>query len=97
MSRRCNPWIGLSFGAWRLGVGASQVVALRTMALAAGGPGAEAEARRRVAEKADAAMSLAALGATSALGLNAPRVAQGAMRMVRRKVQGNWRRLSGAS
>lgn len=97
MPRRRNPWIGLSFDAWRLGVEASQVVALRTMALAAGGPVAEAEARRMVAEKADAAMSLAALGATGALGLTAPRVAQGAMRVVRRKVRANRRRLSRAS
>jgi hypothetical protein len=70
------------------------VIGLRTLKLAAGGPAAEAEAKRMVGEKVEAAFAVQALAMTGAFGLTAPRIASGAIAHYRRKVRSNRRRLT---
>lgn len=73
---------------------AQTVVGLRLMKLAAGGAAAEAEARRMVAEKVEAAAALQALAMTGALGFTAPAATAKALSHVRRRVRANRRRLA---
>ena len=94
LKRRANPWMGLGWDAWALGMEASAVIGLRVMKLAGGGATAEAEARRMVAEKVDAALAIQTMALTGALGVTAPRVASNTIRHYRRKVGANRRRLS---
>jgi hypothetical protein len=93
MARARNAWMKLGFDAAVLGAEAAQVVGLRMARLAAGGPGANAEARRMVSEKVEAATALQAMAVTGALGWTAPRVASKTMAHYRRKVRANRRRL----
>ena len=95
MARSRNPWFRVGLDAWTLGLEAQTVVGLRMMKLMSGGPAAQAEARRMVAEKVEAAAALQAMALTGALGLTAPAATAKAMRHVRRKVRSNRRRLSG--
>ena len=69
MGRRRNPWIGIGFSTWALGVEASSVIALRTLKIAQGGSVGAAEAERMVQEKMDAAAELQQLALTGGLGL----------------------------
>ena|SRR6516164_2406448 len=92
-SRRSNPWLGLGLDAFGLGLEAASVIALRSMTLAAGGAKAQAEAVRMVAEKAEAATSLAVRAATGGLGMKPATVASKTIRHYRRKVRANRRRL----
>ena len=79
-------------GAW-LAVEAQQVIALRLMKLAAGGPAAKREARRMVAEKVDAGAKVAGLTA-AALARGAPDGGAGAaVRLLRSRVRANRKRL----
>lgn len=94
MGRSRNPWLRVGFDAWTLGLEAQTVVGLRLLKLAAGGAAAEAEARRMVSEKAEAAAALQAMALTGALGFTAPAATAKAMRHVRRKVRANRRRLT---
>ena len=79
-------------GMW-LAMEAQQVIALRLMKLAMGGPAAKQEAHRMVAEKVDAA--------SKAAGITVAAVARGApdggadavVRMLRRRVRANRKRL----
>ncbi len=77
----------LGFETTMLVVESQQVIALRLMRLAAGGPGAVHESQRMVVEKAVAAVES---GARLAVGQD-PGVI---LRSYRRKVQANRRRLS---
>ncbi len=94
MTRRGNPWLRLGWDAWALGLEAGTVVGLRTAKIAAGGAEAEAEARRMVREKVDAAAALQTLALTGALGFTAPQVAGKTLAHYRRKVRANRRRLT---
>ena len=69
MRRRRNAWLRIGTDAMVLGLEASSVIGLRSLKIAQGGPRAEAEAKRMVAEKLEAARVLATLNALGALGL----------------------------
>jgi len=93
MARR-NPWMRLSMDAWALGLEASAVIGLRTLKLAAGGPAADAEARRMVSEKVQAGVELQQCALTGGLGFSAAGMTAKTMAHYRRKVRANRRRLS---
>lgn len=94
MARARNPWLQLGWDAWALGLEASSVIGMRTLKIAAGGAAAEAESRRMVSEKVEAAAALQSLAMTGALGLTPPRVAAATLAHYRRKVRANRRRLA---
>jgi len=94
MARSRNPWLRLGLDAWSLGLEAGAVMGLRTVKIARGGPAADAEARRMISEKVDAAVALQTLALTGALGATAPRMAGKTLAHYRRKVRANRRRLS---
>jgi hypothetical protein len=96
MARRKNPWIGLGFNAWALGLEASTVIGLRTLKIAAGGEAGAAEAELMVREKIKAGAELQALALTGGLGFTPPRAARKTLAHYRRKVRANRRRLTGA-
>jgi hypothetical protein len=93
MARRGNPWIGLAWDSWALGVEASSVIGLRSLRLSAGGPAGAAEARRMMSEKVEAAAAWQMLALTGGLGVTAPAAASKTLRHYRRKVRTNRRRL----
>ena len=93
---RTNPWIGIGFDAWRLGLEASTVIGLRTLRLAQGGEAARLEAERMVSEKVDAGLALQALAMGGGLGLTPARASARTLAHYRRKVSANRRRLSKA-
>ena len=89
-----NNWIALTLDAARLGLEAQQVVALRLMHLAAGGPTVGAEAQRMVSEKA-AAFVEAQIAIAAALARGSGHgAARQALGCYRRRVRANARRLS---
>ena len=89
-----NPWLSLTFKAVALGVEAGGVMALRMMRLAAGGARAQSEASRMVAEKvAAAAEAQAAATAAIMMGRKDHVVAGKALRVVKKRVGANRRRL----
>ena len=92
MSRRGNPWLGVGFDAWMLGLECSTVIAQRTLRIAAGGPVAGAEAARMVTEKIDAALALQRLAMTGALGVDPAAAMARTVSHYRRKVRANGRR-----
>lgn len=94
MTRRKNPWAGMAWNAWAMGLEASTVIGLRTMKIAAGGPGAQAEIDLMVSEKVTAAMTLPMLAMTGQLGATGPAVAARSLTHLRKKVRANRRRLS---
>ncbi len=76
-----------------LAMEAQQVIALRLMTLAMGGPAAKQEAQRMVAEKLDATATAAGMMA-AALARGAPNGgADAVVRMLRRRVRKNRKRL----
>jgi hypothetical protein len=89
-----NRWLRIGFDAWTLGLEASTVIGLRTLKIAAGGAGAEAEARRMVSEKVDAAVGLQAKALSGELGFSGVDAATRTLAHYRRKVRANRRRLS---
>jgi hypothetical protein len=96
MTRRVllNPWMSLTLDAAQFGLEAQNVIALRLMHLAGGGPAAQAEAQRMVTEKAETfleAQLASAAAMLSGRGHSAPRQALG---LYRRRVRANRRRLS---
>jgi hypothetical protein len=96
VSRRGNPWLGVGFDAWLLGLECSAVIAQRTLRIAAGGPVAGAEASRMVTEKIDAALALQRLALTGGLGLEPAAAMAKTVSHYRRKVRANGRRLARA-
>ena len=94
--QRSNPWLGIGFDAWRLGIEASTVVGLRTARIVQGGALGRAEAERMVSEKLEAAFALQALALTGGLGRSPASAASRTLAHYRRKVRANRRRLSGA-
>jgi hypothetical protein len=92
-----NPWMRVSVQAWLLDLEATNVVALRMLRLAAGGPAAAAEIHRMFAEKLVAASMLQSLAVIGALGSTAPNMAAKSLRHYRRIIRANRRRLAGES
>jgi hypothetical protein len=86
-----NPWISLGMKAWQMGFEAQNVIALRTLRLAAGGARAEAEAGRMVTEKILAAGE--AQMAAAMRGHKKHVVAGKAINVYRKRVRANRRRL----
>ena len=93
--RRKNPWVGLSFKAWMLGLEASSVIALRMMKIAAGGVAAETEAKRMISEKLSAVLELQSRTLRGGLGVTPHGAAAKSLAHYRRKVRANRKRLSG--
>jgi hypothetical protein len=93
---RGNPWIGIGFDAWRLGMEASAVIGLRTLAIAQGGAVAAAESERMVSEKVAAGLSLQAMALSGALGATPAAASARTLAFYRRKVSANRRRLTRA-
>jgi hypothetical protein len=89
-----NPWVGLGWDAWMLGLEASSVIGLRTMKIAAGGEDARTEADRMVREKVEASIALQAKFMTGAMGLTPASATARTLAHYRRKVRANQRRLS---
>jgi hypothetical protein len=73
---------------------AATVIGLRTLKIAKGGAAGEAEARRMVTEKLEAARALQIMALTGALGFTAPDVVDKTLKHYRRKVRANRRRLA---
>ena len=90
---RANPWLGIGFDAWRLGMEASAVIGLRTLKIAQGGAAGEAEAQRMVSEKVKAGLALQSLALTGGLGMTPATASARTLAHYRRKVSANRRRL----
>lgn len=86
-------WVGASMDAWSLGMEASTVIGLRVAKLAMGGAGAEAEARRMVSEKMQAAYELQMAMVTGQMGASPLAGTRKVIRHYRKKVKANKRRL----
>ena len=82
-----KAWVELTMRATMLAFEAQRVVGLRMMKLAAGGPAAQQEARRMVAEKGEALAEATAILATNGS-------AKAVVRRYRTRVSANERRLS---
>ena len=90
-----NPWFAILFQAARLGWDAQTVIALRWMRLAGGDPAGHSEARRMVTEKLAALTEAHTAAATVAIkGGTAPAVAKKVIRVYKKRVGANKRRLS---
>jgi hypothetical protein len=79
-------------GAW-LAMEAQQVIALRLMKLAMGGPAAKQEAHRMMAEKLDAATEAAGIMAAAAMRGAQDGGTNAVVQMLRRRVRANRKRL----
>ena len=90
---RKNPWLRLGFNAWALGMEASAVIALRSLKMLSGTAAGEAEGRRMINEKIEAALALQSKALTGGLGLTAHGAASKTVAQYRRKVRANRRRL----
>lgn len=87
-----NPWLDLSFKAFQLG---RSVIALRMMRLASGGRRSQTEASRMVSEKAAAAVEAQIQVAAGILTGQKDHVIAGkALKVIRKRVRANRRRLS---
>ena len=91
---RRNPWIGIGFDAWRLGMSASTVIGLRTLKIAGAGPQGEAETKRMMAEKIDAGMALQAMALRGGLGATPASASVRTLAHYQRRVNANLRRLT---
>ena len=88
------PWLRISIDAWFLGIEICNVVALRTLKLALGGPRTEAETRRMVEEKLEAFATLQYLFLTGGLGATPATIAHRSLSHYRKAVKQNRRRLT---
>jgi hypothetical protein len=91
---RANPWIGIGFDAWRLGLEASAVIGLRTLKIAQGGAGGAAEAELMVREKLAAGAALGVMALSGGLGTTPASASVRTLAHYRRKVSANRRRLA---
>lgn len=90
-----NPWRAWSVKVFQMGIEAQSVIALRMLRLTSGGARMEAEASRMVTEKIAAAAEAQAVAAVAAFGGRPPHVvANKALRVVKKRVRANKRRLS---
>lgn len=88
-----TAWMGIGLDAWKLGMEANSVVALRLAKIATGGAAGTAEAELMVAEKMKAAAQLQAAWLTGGLGLTPAAVAKTILKHYSKKVRANKRRL----
>jgi len=90
-----NAWFLLACDAAQLGFEAQTVIALRLARLATGGASARREVQRMVSEKAAAVVEaqIATIGAP-ATGQKSVRVAKKVLRIYKKRVRANRRRLS---
>jgi len=89
-----NAWARLTMQAAVTGFEAQSVMALRFMRLAAGGARAQSEARRMVTEKVMALGESQSAATVAAIkGDKGPRVAKKVLRVYKRRVRKNRRRL----
>jgi len=90
-----NPWFPLIFKTMQLGVEAQSVIGLRMMRFANGGAAAQAEASRMIMDKIGAGIEMqAVLAAGIASGENETVLAGKALRVMKRRVHANQRRLA---
>jgi hypothetical protein len=88
-----GPWMGIGLDAWRLGLEAQSVIALRTFKVATGGDANGAESALMVREKLASAATLQTLALTGRLGATPAGAAAKTLAHYRRKVRANRRRL----
>jgi hypothetical protein len=90
-----NPWLALTFKTMQLGFEAQNVIALRMMRFAEGGPRGQNETRRMITEKIAAGFQ-AQLTAVSGMmtGQKDTVVAGTVLRGLQKRVHANKRRLS---
>ena len=90
-----NPWLALTFESVQLGLDAQRVMFLRMMRFAGGGVASRNESQRMIAEKI-AAVSEAQTVAAAAIvsGRRDNVVARKVMRVFKKRVRANKRRLS---
>jgi hypothetical protein len=88
-----DPWLRLGMEAWWLGFESANVIALRMLRVAGGGPAAAAETQRMMSEKMTAACLLQWRSWLGLLGHSAPDIAGGSLRHYRKLVRANRRRL----
>jgi hypothetical protein len=90
-----NPWFSLAFKTIQLGFEAQNVIALRMVRLARGGAVAQTEARRMIVDKIAAGVEAQAVAASSvASGRRDTVVANKVLRVLKKRVHANKRRLS---
>jgi hypothetical protein len=90
-----NPWFPLIFKTVQLGLEAQSVIALRMLRLASAGAAAPAEARRMIVDKIAAGVEAQAVAASSvASGHKNTVVAGKVLRVLKKRVRANKRRLS---
>jgi hypothetical protein len=90
-----NPWLSLTFKTMQLGFDAQNVIALRMMRFAAGGPGGQNEARRMVTEKIAAGVQTQLTAVSGIMtGKKDTVVAGNILRVLQKRVRANKRRLS---
>ena len=88
-----NPWFTLALDATRMGLEAQQVIGLRLMRLAAGGPAAGPEAGRMVLEKVAALAEAQGILAASLLEGRGHKGMSDALDCFSRRVRANGKRL----
>lgn len=90
-----NPWISLGFKTIELGFEMQSVIALRMLRLAAGGASGRAEANRMIAEKIAAAGEVQTAAAAALMSGRSDKVVAGkVLRVLKKRVRANKRRLS---
>lgn len=90
-----NPWFSLFFKTYQIGLDAQSVIALRMMRFATGGAAAPTEARRMIADKIAAGIEAGAVAVSSvASGQKNTVVARKVLRVLKKRVRANKRRLS---
>jgi hypothetical protein len=89
-----HPWLRIAIEAWFLGVEASNVVALRLIKLALGGPRAKVESSRMIEEKLAALVTLQWQLMMGGLGVTPLQITRGSLGHYKRAVRRNRSRLS---
>jgi hypothetical protein len=89
-----NPWFSVTLKTIQLGFEAQSVIALRMMKLAAGGPAAQTEARRMIADKMAAGIEVAVAASSVTSGQKDTVVADKILRVLKKRVHANKRRLA---
>ena len=88
-----RSWTRLCQDLWSLSFEASQVILLRSFAIATGGNQAKVELDRMIDEKMKALVALQSLFVTGALGFTTPTIATRSVAHYRKAVRANRKRL----
>jgi hypothetical protein len=89
-----NPWFSVTLKAIQLGFEAQNVIVLRMMKLAAGGATAQTEVRHMIADKMAAGIEVQAVASSATSGQKDTVVAGKILRVLKKRVHANKRRLS---